>query len=332
MSLSGSLSALSLAELLQIVAMSRKTGALEICAERGVAWLGVHDGGIVRVALENGALERDKVLERAGLTPSSPPELIEATLWDAAVHALLKILEWDQGDFTFEPLEDMESHWRGPAGVVLPAALSPEFLALEGARLEDENVVLPSLPRLRGGGPVPEPAGGEEAAAFPAGELPDAVEVSLPLEPEALEVVELEALPLAPLPPMICVDRDLRLLEQIKAEFGARLPQVHIFQEGSAALERLKHYVLRGEFPVFVLGSEVVDPLDGRRGEGWGRFVERVRSLVPGIRVAVIGVGSAPPNPIGDAVGWVERPSQSATAEQASAFLAKLARALGVEA
>jgi hypothetical protein len=55
MSLAGNLSDLSLPELLQLVAMSRKTGALEVCSEQGgVAWLGVRNGSIVRVALERG--------------------------------------------------------------------------------------------------------------------------------------------------------------------------------------------------------------------------------------------------------------------------------------
>ena len=43
MSLAGNLSDLALAELLQLVAMSRKSGSLEICSEHGVAWLGVSD-------------------------------------------------------------------------------------------------------------------------------------------------------------------------------------------------------------------------------------------------------------------------------------------------
>ncbi len=140
MSLAGNLSDLSLPELLQVVALSRKTGALEICSEQGgVAWLGLRDGGIVRVALESGELDRDAILKKAGLGEGSDSDVAAATLWDAAVQAILGIFDWSEGDFTFEPLDDPAIQWRGPEGILLPSPLSPEFLALEGARLEDEN-------------------------------------------------------------------------------------------------------------------------------------------------------------------------------------------------
>jgi len=140
MSLAGNLSDLSLPELLQVVALSRKTGALEICSEQGgVAWLGLRDGGIVRVALESGDLDRDEILRKAGLEQGGDSDVAAATLWDAAVQAILSIFDWSEGDFTFEPLDDPALQWRGPQGILLPSPLSPEFLALEGARLEDEN-------------------------------------------------------------------------------------------------------------------------------------------------------------------------------------------------
>src|SRR5882672_11621560 len=140
MSLAGNLSDLSLPELLQVVALSRKTGALEICSEQGgVAWLGLRDGGIVRVALESGELDRDAILEKAGLEEGGDSDVAAAMLWDAAVQAILGIFDWSEGDFTFEPLDDPAIQWRGPQGILLPSPLSPEFLALEGARLEDEN-------------------------------------------------------------------------------------------------------------------------------------------------------------------------------------------------
>jgi hypothetical protein len=140
MSLAGNLSDLSLPELLQVVALSRKTGALEICSEQGgVAWLGLRDGGIVRVALESGELDRDEILKKAGLTEGGDSDVAAAMLWDAAVQAILSIFDWSEGDFTFEPLDDPALQWRGPQGILLPSPLSPEFLALEGARLEDES-------------------------------------------------------------------------------------------------------------------------------------------------------------------------------------------------
>src|SRR5262249_60906259 len=125
--------------LLQVVARSRKTGAFEICSEQGGAWLGLRDGGIVRVALESGDLNRDEILRKAGLSEGGDSDVAAAMLWDAAVQAILAIFDWAEGDFTFEPLDDPALQWRGPQGVLLPSPLSPGFFALEGAPLGDES-------------------------------------------------------------------------------------------------------------------------------------------------------------------------------------------------
>ncbi|HXZ85816.1 MAG TPA: DUF4388 domain-containing protein [Myxococcota bacterium] len=214
MSLAGNLSDLSLPELLQVVALSRKTGALEICSEQGgVAWLGLRDGGIVRVALESGDLDRDEILRKAGLEPGGDSDVAAAMLWDAAVQAILGIFDWSEGDFTFEPLDDPALQWRGPQGILLPSPLSPEFLALEGARLEDESaaqrdaaepgksaveVIEPEPdaaepPEWRSERDEEAPAAVDDDAGEPAVEVPI---VEPPPEPEAPP--ELEALPEPP--------------------------------------------------------------------------------------------------------------------------------------
>jgi hypothetical protein len=305
MSLGGRLSDLGLPELLQVVALSRKTGVLEICAEHGgVAWLGVRDGGIVRVALDDGSLEPAQVLEKRELPASAPRQEIEAALSEAALDALLGLLEWREGDFTFEPGADPGSTWRGPQGIALSTPVSPEFLALEGARLADEDEC--DLPSLRGIGRA-APAAAPAARHAPAA-------------------------PKAPAPrsaPVICVDRDLRLLEQIKRALGGGSERVHIFQDSASALHRLKQYVLRGELPALVLGSDLEDPLDPRRGLGWRRFADRVRALAPRVRIAVIA-DQAQEAPRG--VAWLRRPPPGrATEADMSAFLATLRGALGSE-
>jgi hypothetical protein len=300
MSLGGRLSDFSLPELLQVVALSRKTGALEICAEHGgVAWLGLREGGIVRVALDDGSLDRDQVLEKRGLDASAPRAQVDAILWETALDALLALFDWREGEFTFEPCADPTAAWRGPAGIVLPTPVSPEYLALEGARLADESE--PSLPSVRTPNPA-RPASG------------------------ALEKPEPAPQPARSARPVICVDRDLRLLEQIKGGLGGSEP-IHIFQDSASALNRLKQYVLRGELPALVLGSELEDPLDPRRGLGWRRFAERVRALAPRVRIAVIA------DQAGDATGniaWLRRPlAGRATDADMRAFLETLRGAIG---
>jgi hypothetical protein len=129
---------------------------------------------------------------------------------------------------------------------------------------------------------------------------------------------------------VICVDRDLRLLEQIKRSLCGDGEPIHIFQDSASALNRLKQYVLRGELPALVLGSDLEDPLDPRRGLGWKRFAERVRALAPRVRIAVIA------DQVGDASGgvaWLRRPPAGrATEADISAFLQTLRGAIQSDA
>ena len=308
MGLAGDLSALGVAELLQLVAMSRKTGALEISSEDGVAWLGLLEGGIVRVALDDGRLDREAVLKAAGLESGADPAVIDAAILDAAVQTLVSVFGWTEGDFRFEQLEDPMRQWRGPEGLVLPSAVSPEFLALEGARLEDEAGLLP----------VPfaaEPPSESAAEPTPAR---DAVADEPADAPEPPEVV-------------ICVDDSLELLEQIKEAFADRPVHVHIFQSTDGALTRLKHYLVRGTYPSLVIGSEVRDPLDPRPEADCRRFVERVSRLAPRTRVVVMGAEDESAAPT-DTCCLVRPDRRYATADDVAAFLRSLAVALHLAA
>jgi hypothetical protein len=343
MSLAGNLSDLSLPELLQVVALSRKTGALEICSEHGgVAWLGLRDGGIVRVALEDGDLERDLILKRAGLPEDPDSDVAEATLWDAAVQAILSIFEWTEGDFTFEPLDDPALQWRGPQGILLPSPLSPEFLALEGARLEDENASAAASARAL------------EAAAEDwenTGLVPPALEAVFTSEP-ALPQVDGESTmtqshtpmldslvhPVTPAPAeaappgvLICVDSELRLLELLKRGLQTDGLRIHIFQNANDALQRFKQYVVRGETPALIVGSMVEDPLDAHQGLGWRRFVGRMLGFAPRLRLVVVArVGESVAAP-GMAV--VRRPDPRVASENDyQAFVVEVERALAASA
>ncbi len=322
MSLSGNLKALSLPELLQIVALSKKTGALEICAEHGVAWLGLLDGGIVRVARDGDVLDRDVVLRARGLAPDSSGEEVESALWDAAVHAILEIFEWHEGEFTFEA-HDHPADWRGPQGIELPAPMAPEFLALEGARLEDE---------ARGGGPRdeevvrPTPERVSDDSQLDWSDLNDVEEVE-PLELQPIE--EAKPAPTAP-EVVICVDPELSILESIKPVIATDATRVHIFQEPGSALNRLKQYVVNGTFPVLVMSTAVEDPMDACQGLGWKRFAARLRSLAPSLRIVLLLEDSRD----GDSgLEEILKPNpRTATRDDTQDFLSKLARVLGVNA
>ncbi len=260
MSLAGKLSDLSLPELLQLVAMSRKTGALEIFSEHGgVAWLGLRSGSIVRVALGHGDLERDLILKRAGLSSDAPSDLVEATLWDAAVHAILRIFEWTEGEFTFEPLDDPALNWRGPPGILLRSPLSSDFLALEGARLLDESASAAAAAKILADGAQPHGVAAAPAPTY--GPRPTA---------------------------LICVDSELPVLERLKRGLQAEGTRIHIFQSATDALQRFRQYLASGETPALILGSMIDDPFEGHRELGWRRFAGRVLGIAPRVRVVIV--------------------------------------------
>ena len=303
MSLAGKLSDLSLPELLQLVAMSRKTGALEICSEHGgVAWLGLRSGSIVRVALEHGDLDRERVLKRAGLSSNSASDLIEATLWDAAVTAILRVFEWTEGEFTFEPLDDPALHWRGPPGILLPSPLSSDFLALEGARLLDESASAAAAAR------------------------------SLALQAPPTEVSATPAPAAAPRPTaLICVDSELSVLERLKRGLQAEGTRIHIFQSATDALQRFRQYLASGETPALILGSMIDDPFEAHRELGWRRFAGRVLGIAPRVRVIVVARAGESVAAPGFAV--VCRPDpRNASERDYQAFIAEVERAISAGA
>ncbi len=312
MGLAGKLTDLSLAELLQVIALSRKNGALEICSESGVAWLGVYDGGVVRVALDDGSLDRTEVLRQAGLENCPDTNRVEATVSSAAIHGIIQLFGWKEGDFTFETLDDPTGSWRGPEGIILSPGLSPEFLALEGARLEDEHE---NLPRPAGETPI-----GDEMPAESADVLPEeSVAEAEPAGPD----------PAAERGPqvVICVDENLELLEGMKESLQPSGARVHIFQSPEDALGRLKHYLVRGEQPGFVVGAGVRDPLDARSNADWSRFVSRVRGLAPRIPLVVFGTKELRTD---QDVTLLVAPHPAAKPDETRAFLRELAGALGL--
>jgi len=319
MSVAGNLRDLALTELLQTIALSRKSGVLEICSPDEVAWLGLREGGIVRVAVSDRQLSRKDLLQKADLDEDSPSDAIEACLWEAAVSAILALFDWAEGEFTFNPDEDPGEVWRGPEGLTLPTSLSPEFLALEGARIEDE-----------GGGEVDDAdvddafaldLTSEEPEPEPEPELPPVLRaeptpVLLPDIPEAAPVrpelphdpvLVLEA-PMervtepapaqdpndsthqASLHPIVVVDPELPVLELVKEMLAPTGVPIHIFPHSGDGLERIKHYVVRGVVPTLIVGCDVRDT-ETRGDGGWEDFAGRVRRMAPNMRIVLLGRG-----------------------------------------
>ena len=276
MSISGSLRDLTLIEFLQTLALSRKSGVLEVRRDDEVAWLGVRDGAVVRVALSARDLTRARVLTEAELDEKSDEAEISACLWDAATTTVLALLAWTDGEFLFEPEESSDAAWSGPAGLELPTALVPEFLALEGARRKDQAEVEADL--------------GEPVAAAPEGEGEAADEPAPASEPSFAA--------------LIAVDPDLRLLESIKARLHGEELLVHVFQHPDDALRRAKQYFQRGLVPTIVV-SEGACAADQDSRAGWRTLISRVRRMVPTVRIVLLRTSAG--DPLGLANHEIER-------------------------
>jgi hypothetical protein len=289
MSLSGTLRDLPLAELLQLAALLRKSGVLEIRAPLGRVWIGFKDGAVVRVARSDGSLDRKTLLIAAGLDSGAPDATADPVLQEAAFTALVELLAWEEGAFGFDTDRDPFAAWTGPDGVELREPVSPQLVALEGTRLGDEQ------------GDGDAPSDSAERRPAPAQALPGCA---------------------------IAIDEDFAMLEQIKRALGAEGVHVHILQSSADGFARFKQYLLRGEVPALVLGAGVSDPLTpGPAGLGARALARRVQVLAPSARVVILAPPGAPPGrpPL---LPVVTRPNSSDDPATIGEFLSHLRQAL----
>ena len=203
MSLVGSLEDLGLGDILQIISLSGKSGVLQLRAEEGEGRI-LFDQGRIRLAYLGFAEPTLASLTSDGSTPVGEErdeglrKLIEETVY--------QMFTWSTGEFSFEVCEASEA---GNESLFLDPGVNPQFLALEGTRMADEQAAgmgfgSEGLPpgAVVVADPADEPAEPFDETGFEL-EEPMATPEHLPVieaEPlaEAEPVVEPE--PLAPLP------------------------------------------------------------------------------------------------------------------------------------
>ncbi len=297
MSLSGVLSELTLRELLQLFALSKKSGMLEIYSEENVAWLGLRNGGIERIAMANGGPDAKETLAGAGLEGSSDEPAVQACLREAAQAAIAEVFGWARGEFSFDSRAGDSEYAPGPDGIVLRVP-----------------IVLGELPESE---PPPSTPPAEEPVSESPLEDDDSVDTPREVLPER-----------SPLQAVIVVDPELSLLEPIKDGLRTRVARVHLFQDAAEAGVRLKQYLADGEFPALVISQEARDSSEPKGQRGWRRFVRRVWSISPKVRVVLLATRSDLKDPGGAQV--LDRPDvQRATDETLASFVEELAEKLG---
>ncbi len=158
MALTGSLSDLSLPDIVQTIAFNKKSGILSIKSEVGIGQIYFYDGQIIQASsplrrerlgehlMKKGVITRQqleaalKVQEERGRNQRIgsillemgliSPELNESSIRQQTEEAFYDLVEWNIGFFRFDPKPNFKT---------MGVALSPDKLLLEGSRRLDEN-------------------------------------------------------------------------------------------------------------------------------------------------------------------------------------------------
>lgn len=168
MSLAGKLEDLALSDIFQILSVGRKTGTLTIIGSKGSALIVFKNGMIVRAETDDleksladnmlaAGLIKDTVLHLAEeVKKKLPSKSLAEILFDLGAvnksileqvtrkrieNVIYRLLLWEDGDFQFE-LDDLDIEgktWLTDLGWELGKGLSPEYLLMEGARVQDES-------------------------------------------------------------------------------------------------------------------------------------------------------------------------------------------------
>ena len=167
MSLAGRLEDLALSDIFQILSIGKKTGTFIVNGTKGTAMIVFKNGMVVRAETDDLAGDLGMNLAKAGLVKESilamaaevkkklPAKSIAEILHELSsisVEALdkaakkriekvmFRLLLWEDGDFQFEP-DDLDLEGKTnlkDLGWELSKGLSPEYLLMEGARVQDE--------------------------------------------------------------------------------------------------------------------------------------------------------------------------------------------------
>jgi hypothetical protein len=314
MSLVGSLEDLGLGELLQIIGLSGKSGVLTLRSEEGEGCIVFRGGLICSARIKDGPTDLRELLASRQAVPdaelealceearsrglSLEPVVLERTALDAESlnalrrenieRAVVAMFHWQGGQFSFEMRDADAKDESGETGLSR-GGIQPQFIALEGARLEDET-------RAAGGEPDPaDPASDEErppALESSAGSPASACSVEPDAEPQEAESTTPEAAPApeavpALASPIVILDPDLAVLEWAKAALRSSFPRVHIFQHSELAIARIRQYLARSEIPLAVLSCDAPpDPVSG--AQSFTDIAARLRAQVPRMQVVVL--------------------------------------------
>lgn len=278
MSLVGSLEELGLGDILQMVALSRKSGLLLVRSEEGDGRI-VFEAGLVRAACvegepaalrellvaggvaeaetvdralssaqESGRDADEVVAERTGLGVKQ----LRSLRREHVERAVLRMFRWRAGEFRFDITDGLPAR---DAGLALATGISPQYLTIEAIRLGDEGRSSDGEDDIVLGGDdvFLDECAPNEAAKAPALASRAALEVG-PTGEASPPPVD----PPAPEPPaLVVIDSELRTLEWLKDQLAPLFARVHIFQHPDLGIARIRQYLGRGQIPAVLVSSRV---------------------------------------------------------------------------
>ena len=311
MSLVGNLEDLGLGDILQIVSLSRKSGVLNLTWDERKGRIIFRDGQVVgaesnerpvkietllakhevaspeaikqAVALKRGLgpakTLRDILVERLEADSTK----IEETLKEHVEKVIFGFFMWPEGNFSFELKEgSFERDELGEKSVelLLDTGLNPQFLAMEGMRLQDEARRDGKLV------PVPMPETAEEAPPTEKAKPAEQVEAP-PAAPAARPGLEAELSREQGLPQVLVIDDDPEIVNLIINQLrgmGLTGEGVNKIAEG---VDLVKQHVSQGFCPVVVVDL-FMPRTDGEGILGGLELVQSVKSKMPYVPVMLV--------------------------------------------
>lgn len=316
MSLVGNLEDLGLGDILQIVSLSRKSGVLHLEQDTREGAIIFRDGQVVcaysttirrplgELLVEQGVVDAatcaqaTEAWKDSGMSDSLTVhierdanidhEQIQSVIRGTVEKTVYHLFRWREGTFNFE-LKDVDEELRAldsqDAQLVLDVGLNPQYLAMEGARLQDESSMDEGA---EGGGTEYHEDDdfefGPTTTEEPAAPEPSKAETSAAA---SSTVPALSGQAGAGSPVVLVIDDDGLTLGRIQdklTEQGFRVEGAVNSAEGMAAYERLS----ADGTPVYLVVDLLMPRSDGAGILGGIEVLEFVRAKSPDIHVVLV--------------------------------------------
>lgn len=300
MQLVGNIEDLGLGEILQIVSFSQKSGTLKLNSRKREGSIVFKNGKIVRasantvresvldILLKEKALTSDQLKEAAEIQKSggfresigsiliSRLNVSDLMIEDAAAKYIEKVVYslflWRDGSFVFDLgdfVETPEMIKVSPFHFTLSSGINPQFMAMEGARLQDEAV--------REGGATEEE---------PIEEAPLQQEVSVSAEPPTPSQPVTEQAPTQE-GTIIVIDDDPLTRGVIRNQLVQLGFKASALGQSEAGLRKVEELIAKKENPI-VIADLFMPRMDGEGMLGGLEILGRVKTDFPNVPVIII--------------------------------------------